>query len=501
MQADLLRYLAAAAIFPVLFWLLAEPGQGASHAAPRRIFFAALGALVFFALTERWVPEARPREQGRAFQQYTAGALDHRLSYSHVSQMAPEDAGAARGEPLSMRAYRQIEQAVSLAPESVFIRRHYGVVLAEQGRYEEARAEFEAAMDLLARRAPERAEAEREVWRLLFGETRARPGEIEESIRSLERYRLHWLGKVSAIAAYQRLEDDNRLAEVTLEARRYANRYFVRLIAGALIALLVPIFGLISLVVLAIFISTGVLRPAPLRLAPITAPLWESFILMLALGLSPGLFAFGLDRPAPESAPRLYAFLLLAGDIMILIAVAYLWWRLRTGGLRLSEIGLTTRNFWVDVGIGAIAASILIPFVVMVGLATQFVSDRLFPNLPPPYHPIGGLTVGVPDPLLRTAIFLAAVVGAPLLEEIFFRGALFGALRRRFGLAPGLLGSAVVFAILHPQLPLGFLPIAFLGMGFALLYEWRQTLVAPIVAHALNNGMVFVMLTLYFPSQ
>jgi hypothetical protein len=145
------------------------------------------------------------------------------------------------------------------------------------------------------------------------------------------------------------------------------------------------------------------------------------------------------------------------------------------------------------------AYTVLTPAAVLLGVATQFLSDRLFPNVAPPYHPLAGWTALGGGLEIRAALGLLSVVGAPLLEEIFFRGALYGAIRRRRGIAVGLAGSAVVFAMLHPQLPLGFLPIAILGAAYAGLYEWRQSLIPAMVAHALNNGTVFLILCLAFP--
>ena len=65
----------------------------------------------------------------------------------------------------------------------------------------------------------------------------------------------------------------------------------------------------------------------------------------------------------------------------------------------------------------------------------------------------------------------------------------------------GALLSAGVFAILHPQLPLGFVPIFLLGAAFAFLYEWRQSLLPGITMHALNNGFIFVLMTALFPMR
>jgi hypothetical protein len=89
---------------------------------------------------------------------------------------------------------------------------------------------------------------------------------------------------------------------------------------------------------------------------------------------------------------------------------------------------------------------------------------------------------------------------APVFEELFFRGALYRNLRQTFG-RWGVLGSvviavlvnSVVFAAIHPQ-GLIFIPVlGSLAVAFTLMREWRGTINASIVAHAINN---FVVLTL-----
>jgi membrane protease YdiL (CAAX protease family) len=96
--------------------------------------------------------------------------------------------------------------------------------------------------------------------------------------------------------------------------------------------------------------------------------------------------------------------------------------------------------------------------------------------------------------------YVLACVSAPVFEELFFRGALYRNLRQTFG-RWGVLGSvviavlvnSVIFAAIHPQ-GLIFIPVlGSLAVAFTLMREWRGTINAPIVAHAINN---FVVLTL-----
>jgi ABC-2 type transport system permease protein len=81
-----------------------------------------------------------------------------------------------------------------------------------------------------------------------------------------------------------------------------------------------------------------------------------------------------------------------------------------------------------------------------------------------------------------------ALIAAPLFEEFIFRGLIFGGLRRSFGLWPAALASAAVFAIVHPAISL--LPVFFLGVAAALVYERTRSLLAPMLTHITYNACV-----------
>ncbi len=84
-----------------------------------------------------------------------------------------------------------------------------------------------------------------------------------------------------------------------------------------------------------------------------------------------------------------------------------------------------------------------------------------------------------------------------------FRGLLYRHLREastRFGRVAGVFFSAAltsfVFAVIHPQGLLGIPVLATLAFGFALMREWRGTLVPSMVAHAVHNGGTTLVLLL-----
>ena len=88
-------------------------------------------------------------------------------------------------------------------------------------------------------------------------------------------------------------------------------------------------------------------------------------------------------------------------------------------------------------------------------------------------------------------VFLAGAVGAPVLEEILFRGQLQGAIQNKFGSNPkapiyAIVITSAVFSLIHFQ-PLAIPPLFLAGVVFGWM-RWKSgTLVLPILAHVLMN--------------
>jgi membrane protease YdiL (CAAX protease family) len=111
----------------------------------------------------------------------------------------------------------------------------------------------------------------------------------------------------------------------------------------------------------------------------------------------------------------------------------------------------------------------------------------------PQAHPVvGWMYYG--DFWTKLACLGLAAGFAPIFEEIFFRGALHRYFRGRFRFFASALLTGVIFAALHPQGFFAIPALASIGIGFSLLREWRDSLVAPMVAHAINNGALVLML-------
>ena len=92
------------------------------------------------------------------------------------------------------------------------------------------------------------------------------------------------------------------------------------------------------------------------------------------------------------------------------------------------------------------------------------------------------------DPLTMTLMVLMACIGAPVSEEIVFRGYVYGAVKKMGGIVFSILFSALFFAVVHMNLP-SLLPLFVLGLALAGVYELTGTLWAPIAVHCCFNSV------------
>lgn len=98
-------------------------------------------------------------------------------------------------------------------------------------------------------------------------------------------------------------------------------------------------------------------------------------------------------------------------------------------------------------------------------------------------------------PSNHSEIILFFLIGgfiAPITEEIFFRGILYGFFRR-WGVLVALILSTLLFMLVHPigsRIPL---PQVVGGIVFAVSYEMTRSLLTPITIHILGNTAIFTL--------
>ena len=88
--------------------------------------------------------------------------------------------------------------------------------------------------------------------------------------------------------------------------------------------------------------------------------------------------------------------------------------------------------------------------------------------------------------------FLVGAFIAPVAEEIFFRGILYGFFRR-WGMLTALVLSTLFFVLSHPSRHT--IPITQMigGILFAVAYELEKNLLVPIIIHVLGNLAIFAL--------
>ncbi len=106
-------------------------------------------------------------------------------------------------------------------------------------------------------------------------------------------------------------------------------------------------------------------------------------------------------------------------------------------------------------------------------------------------HPFRLIRTALPTgPFQLGVFFFVGGMLAPIVEEIVFRGLLFGYLRR-WGVTTAILVSTTLFAILHlPSLPITQIVG---GAVFAVAYHLSGSLMTPIVIHMLGNLAIFTL--------
>lgn len=146
---------------------------------------------------------------------------------------------------------------------------------------------------------------------------------------------------------------------------------------------------------------------------------------------------------------------------------------------------------------GPVAAALAIPLVNVAGFGAAWLGTRF--GSPPAAidHPTLRKLVDHPgDPWAWTSIGVAVVL-APIVEEIVYRGFLQSALLRVFGNAwHAVLVTAGLFAAAHVPMGIGWhglVSIFVLGVALGVAMEKTRSLGVPIVVHALFNGMNVVL--------
>jgi membrane protease YdiL (CAAX protease family) len=214
----------------------------------------------------------------------------------------------------------------------------------------------------------------------------------------------------------------------------------------------------------------------------VLALLLPSVVVVVALGV------LGISSQESDTIP-LWGVAILQVPLWAVLG-GFPWWvvhRKGSGSLR-ADLGLALQPR--DVGVGLLAGFgsqlalglLLIPVYDLlridpdeVGETAQSLADRAH------------------DPVGFVSLFVIAVVAAAVVEELFYRGLVLGALRRRWSDGVAVVASGVIFGVMHFQ-PVDTIALALFGMVLAWLTVRSGRLGPAMCAHLAFNLTAFVSL-------
>ena len=255
-------------------------------------------------------------------------------------------------------------------------------------------------------------------------------------------------------------------------------------------------------IAMVVLIATGKIRRRFVAPAPGGSFGWEMLaaFLFAFLGFKIAASIFGAAISTAGSPPDWFPYVVLGGQWMVALAIFFPMLR----GVKFGEyrklVGWTAeRGLFREIGAGIFGYLAGLPIVfggLMISLLLNFLihfwSGK---DVETPENPILEIA-GRGDTILLVLLFTLATIWAPIVEETVFRGGVFRAMRAHMGFVLASIASALIFGFMHgyPVQLLG--PVIAIGFVFALIREWRGSIVGPIVAHFLNNATILGILFL-----
>jgi len=198
---------------------------------------------------------------------------------------------------------------------------------------------------------------------------------------------------------------------------------------------------------------------------------------LVVFGLALPVIGFGAVQILPdrEMLTVLGTFFLI-GLLAVVVAVAPL------GKAAFPALGLRPAS-WKYAVLGAFATLVLSIAVSQIGIEPQGMKQVIE-------------VVREPRQLILSLLLLAVL--APLVEELVFRGLLYGWIAGRWGGTAGLIVSSLAFAAAHFE-PAHIILVLPLGLLFGWLRRRTDSLLPSLFSHIVNNGFA-LLAAVYLPN-
>lgn len=268
------------------------------------------------------------------------------------------------------------------------------------------------------------------------------------------------------------------------------------LAAFGLVVVLALLGGLAAFIVLMVKLGSDRLRMRFVAPSPGGSVYLETFAIFVCLFLGMQLVGALVGQTLPSWAQYALQWLVLPAIFWPLLrGVSLTRWRRDLGlvapeGL-FREIGAGLFVYLASIPVYLAAALMGLALVFLRNIFFQIVSPSAPPAVEPPMsNPVIDLIDGTDTASL---VVLASLVTlwAPIVEELIMRGALYRHLRSRARFIVAALTSALLFGLLHQYDVFLMLPVMALGGMFALIREWRGSILGGVLAHAVHNTAIF----------
>ncbi len=320
--------------------------------------------------------------------------------------------------------------------------------------------------------------------------------------RELLTRRLGWVGKLALTPSKSPRKGDRR------QINEEGSRTFVILAIATVLGILVILAAFVAIAIMVGLVVAQIVSPHFQNQSRHGFVYLETFAIWI-------VFFFGLQivTSVVGSLIQQGSVAMALGPVAFFGSLLALAWPVVRGisfRTMCRDIGWELKNPFVEILVGGFSyLALIVPMLfgisisILLGVGMSWINAPAeFESAGPVGHPIAE-EIASGGTLVWILVVVSACVAAPIVEETMFRGVLYRFLRdatdrrqRWVSVVLSSLISGLIFASIHPQGIVGIPVLTTLAFGFSLVREWRSSLIAPIVMHAINNGLVTGLLLL-----
>ena len=220
---------------------------------------------------------------------------------------------------------------------------------------------------------------------------------------------------------------------------------------------------------------------------------WKLFFIYLLCGVIGSLIAIGYEKLNKDLFGINFSLMLV--NILVLLWFYFFAWRKKFRLLKWSNFDMAIKTHWKEI-LWLVVINILLSLGIVFLLAALifYVSPNFYNDLMSNSQLGSGLDFLIFSPI-------AAVMIAPIVEELIFRGVIFKRLEKKWNFWFGVIISSVCFGLIH--LELAIVGAIIFGLSMCFLYAKTKVIEVPIIAHIGHNLIImpFTYLSLIGASQ